>query len=52
MKMLIDGREVDASNGKTIDVTCPVNGSLVGTVPAATAQDMDEALAALSLIHI
>lgn len=46
MKMLIDGREVDASNGKTIDVTCPVNGSLVGTVPAATAQDMDEALAA------
>ena len=46
MKMLIDGCEVDASNGRTIDVTCPVNGSLVGTIPAATEQDMEKALAA------
>lgn len=46
MKMLIDGKKVDASNGKTIDVTSPITGELVDTIPLVTEEDMDRALEA------
>lgn len=46
MKMLINGQEVSASDGKVIEVTCPVNGELIGTVPCATKGDIELALKA------
>ncbi len=45
MKMLINGAAVDASNGATIDVINPANGSVVDTVPSATKEDVDKAVA-------
>ncbi len=44
MKMLIGGKAVDASDGKTIDVINPANGKLVDTVPSATAEDIKAAV--------
>ncbi len=45
MKMLIGGKAVDASDGKTIDVINPANGKVVDTVPAATPDDIKKAVA-------
>lgn len=45
MKMFIDGKAVDASDGATIDVINPATGTLVDTVPAATAEDVARAVA-------
>ncbi len=45
MKMLIGGKAVDASNGASIDVINPANGAVVDTVPAATAEDVAQAVA-------
>ena len=45
MKMLIGGAKVDSSSKKTIDVINPANGKLVDTVPAATKEDIDKAVA-------
>src|SRR3546814_12647713 len=36
----IDGNWVDASNGKTIDVTNPADHSVLGTVPSLTTEDV------------
>lgn len=44
MKMFIDGKAVDSSDGATIDVTNPATGELVDTVPAATAEDVARAV--------
>ena len=44
MKMLIGGKAVDASDGKTIDVINPANGKLVDTVPSATPEDVAKAV--------
>lgn len=44
MKMFIDGKAVDASDGATIDVINPATGQLVDTVPAATAEDVARAV--------
>lgn len=44
MKMFIDGKAVDASDGKTIEVTNPATGDVVDTVPAATAEDVARAV--------
>lgn len=44
MKMFIDGKAVDASDGATIDVINPATGQLVDTVPAATAEDVAHAV--------
>jgi acyl-CoA reductase-like NAD-dependent aldehyde dehydrogenase len=44
MKMLIGGKKVDSSNGKTIDVVNPATGKLIDTVPAATKEDVSRAL--------
>ncbi len=46
MRMLINGRKTEASDGKTIDVINPVNGQFLDTIPMATPQDIDEALEA------
>ncbi|MDR2767900.1 MAG: aldehyde dehydrogenase family protein, partial [Treponema sp.] len=40
MKMIIDGKAVDASNGAVIEVTNPANGKVIDTVPAATEADV------------
>lgn len=44
MKMYIDGKPTDASNGEVIAVTCPVNGELIDTVPSATREDIQRAI--------
>ena len=46
MRMLVSGTWTDASDGRTIDVCNPSDGSLIDTVPAATAADVDVAVAA------
>lgn len=46
MKMLINGVASDSSSGATIDVINPANGSVVDTVPSATKEDVDKAVAA------
>ena len=45
MKMIIGGKKVDSRDGKTIDVTNPATGALLDTIPMATKEDVDEAVA-------
>ncbi|ADZ83712.1 aldehyde dehydrogenase family protein [Cellulosilyticum lentocellum] len=45
MKMIIDGKQVDASNRATLNVINPANGKLVSTIPAATENDVELAVA-------
>ncbi len=45
MKMFINGIPCDASDGMTIDVINPATGAVVDTVPAATKEDVDKAVA-------
>ena len=45
MKMFINGQAVDASDGKTIDVTNPATGEVVDTVPEASSEDVANAVA-------
>ncbi len=44
MKMLINGKKVDARDGRTMEVTNPVTGEVLDTIPIATREDIDEAL--------
>jgi acyl-CoA reductase-like NAD-dependent aldehyde dehydrogenase len=44
MKMIIDGKEVDASNGATIPVTNPATGKVIDTIPAASEADVQLAV--------
>ena len=44
MKMLINGHQVDASDGRVIEVTNPYNNVLLDTVPAATREDVKSAI--------
>ena len=46
MKMIINGKSVDASDGKTLDVVNPATGAIVDTVPSATQEDIVNAVAA------
>jgi acyl-CoA reductase-like NAD-dependent aldehyde dehydrogenase len=46
MKMIINGKAVDASDGAVIEVLNPANGEVVDTVPAATEGDIAAAVAA------
>lgn len=41
MKMLIGGKEADASNGAVYQNINPATGEVIETVPAATAQDLE-----------
>lgn len=45
MKMFVNGAWVDASDGATSDVVNPATGKVIDTVPAATPQDVDNAIA-------
>lgn len=45
MKMFINGAQCDSSDGATIDVINPATGKVVDTVPAATKEDVDKAVA-------
>lgn len=47
-KLLINGQWVDADNGKTIEVTNPANGDVIGTIPWAGAA---ETLKAIDAAH-
>ena len=44
MKMLVGGRPTDARDGATLSVYDPAAARLIDTVPAATKQDIEEAL--------
>ena len=41
MKMLIGGKEVDASNGAVMDNISPATGKIIDTVPCASPEDVD-----------
>ena len=41
MKMLIGGKEVDASNGAVIENINPATGKVINTFPSATAEDVE-----------
>lgn len=45
MKMIIGGKAADARDGAVIEVLNPADGAVVDTVPAATKEDVDEAVA-------
>ena len=45
-KMLINGKWVDASNGKTCKSSCPANGEFLASVPDSTEKDIDTAVKA------
>lgn len=45
MKMIIGGKKVDSSDGKTIDVINPANGKFLDTIPMATEADVKQAIA-------
>ena len=45
MKMFINGVPCGASDGATIDVINPATGKVVDTIPAATKEDVDRAVA-------
>ena len=44
MKMFINGKAADSSDGASIDVINPATGVVVDTVPAATAEDVASAV--------
>ena len=46
MKMIINGKQVDASNGEVIEVLNPATGEVIDTVPAATQEDVASAVEA------
>ena len=45
-KMVINGEQVGASDGQTINVINPANGQLVGTAPKGSVADVEKAVAA------
>ncbi len=46
MKMLINSRWVESSNGKTRQITNPATGEVIDTVPQATPEDIHQAVQA------
>ena len=44
MRMLINGKRVEARDGKQLEVKDPATGEVIDTIPLATREDMDEAL--------
>lgn len=44
MKMLIDGKKVDAQDGRTMDVINPVTGEILDSIPVAGKADIDRML--------
>lgn len=46
MKMIINGKAADASDNKVLNVINPATGEIIDTVPSATADDVNAAVAA------
>ena len=46
MKMIINGKEVDASDKSTMEIINPYTGKVIDTVPNATEKDVDTAVKA------
>lgn len=46
MKMVINGKLADSSDGKTLDVINPATGTVIDTVPSASKEDILAAIAA------
>lgn len=46
MKMIINGKEVDSSDGKVLNIINPATGDIIDTVPSATEEDINTAVAA------
>lgn len=44
MKMIIDGKAVDSSDGKVLNVLNPATGEVIDTVPLATEDDVNKAV--------
>ena len=44
MKMIINGKAVDSSDGKVLNVMNPATGEVIDTVPSATKEDVDNAV--------
>lgn len=44
MKMIIDGKAVDSSDGKVLNVLNPATGQVIDTVPSATEDDVNKAV--------
>ena len=44
MKMLIGGREVDASNGTVMENINPATGEIIETVPCASPEDVEQTI--------
>lgn len=44
MKNLIDGKSLDSSDGKTIEIINPANGDFIDTIPDSTVEDVDKAV--------
>ncbi|WP_303150017.1 aldehyde dehydrogenase [uncultured Cloacibacillus sp.] len=44
MKMIIGGKKIDSSDGRTMNVVNPYNQEIIDTVPMATKEDIDIAL--------
>jgi len=42
--MIVDGKPVESSDGRFIDIENPANRSIIGSVPRATAADVDAAV--------
>lgn len=42
--MIINGKKVEAADGKTLDIVNPANLQVIDTVPSATAKDVTEAV--------
>ena len=49
MQNLINGKHVDASNGKVIEVINPATRELIDTVPASTEEDINQCVAAAKI---
>src|ERR1700744_340633 len=43
-QLFINGKFVDASNGRTMDIINPANGAVIGQLAAASAEDIDRAV--------
>ena len=46
LKMIINGEQVEASNGATLDIYNPATNELIDTVPDATKEDVERAIEA------
>jgi betaine-aldehyde dehydrogenase len=45
-RLIIDGQEVDAAEGKTFDTVSPTNNKVIGSVASASIEDVHRAVAA------